>query len=342
MVNIAETKNTCQTFSVENLARTNHHAFILLWMIAQRVGKSTNEECLEVPDVEVRDYLEWGFTRGQYRSAISFLEKNGFIKITKSPTKEKSNVTTTRSPKIKLLSTEAYNRLSYVEKLVCNPMFDHATHLSFLSSSSPPSSFPLPPSSPVTSSPPISISLSPSLPPNYPLFCAAGVPTDAQKKNFYKTTSTGIKGLPFGIRFSYQHYTFCGLDDEGITLLEEKFPDKDVRFELWRMISWFTMKNDRKKGGGIDFVLKWLTKAVPVQQDGTVEFVRPSEDYTGFYDQVDYQQYVDERRAFAHARMYHSPQPAQPEQTWQQDLQDAIKRRDERDAKRRAEELCLI
>lgn len=334
MPNLAESKNTSQIFSVDEVMKKNPVAYVLLTLIVRRSGKSTKEEHLEVPEVEVRDYLEWGMTRGKFRAALSFLEKHGLIQIMKKTAKAIPNAKTTQSPGIKLSSIEAYNKLSYVEKIVCNPMYDHATHLSFLSSSSPPSSFSLPPSPPVTSSSPISISLSPSLPPNYPLFCDSGKPSESQKKNFLKDP----RPVPKKIRFSYEHYTFAGLDEDGIKQFEAIFPTKDVRFELWRMIAWFTLKNDRKRGGGIDFVSKWLTKAVPVQRDGSVSYCKPSETCIGFQDQVDYNQYVDERMAFAAARKYHTKEP---QTTWQQDLIEASKRRDEREAQQ-VRELCLI
>lgn len=302
MPNLAESKNTSQIFSVDEVMKKNPVAYVLLTLIVRRSGKSTKEEHLEVPEVEVRDYLEWGMTRGKFRAALCFLEKHGLIQIMKKTAKAIPNAKTTQSPGIKLSSIEAYNKLSYVEKLVCNPMYDHSTHLSFLSSSSPPSSFSLSPSSPGPSSPPISISLSPSLPPNYPLFCDSGKPSESQKKKFYKTAKRGKKGLPFGIRFSYEHYTFSGLDDEGIKLFEESFPDKDVRFELWRMIAWFTLKNDRKKGGGIDFVTKWLTKAPKVELDGQILYGEGIGESNGFTDHADFEEYMSEKRTYCASR----------------------------------------
>ena len=64
------------------LAKSNHHAFMLLWQIAYRASRNGNKiEGLETREALVGDYGSIGLTRQQYRGACAYLVNRQIITI---------------------------------------------------------------------------------------------------------------------------------------------------------------------------------------------------------------------------------------------------------------------
>ncbi len=180
---------------------------------------------LQIGECFVGDHQIIGLTRQNYRTALKFLEANGYIKIVET-SKSNQKLTTDLTISLTIKPTTASTKVSLCDSRVWDINSEVANH-------------------------------QPNHQPNQAANHKEEENTRRRKKN---TTSFGGAGGG-GIFFDAAAQQFVGITDQLLKLWQSTYPQLDINHELAKMRLWLVDPSKPKRKGNQSFIQNWLSRA---------------------------------------------------------------------------------